>query len=280
MSGVDSLFKKKKGKKPVNAAALSNKVHTTKEKVKKTEVDKDNQDDEWEVQEKRKIIVTSGRMVDEYHAPEIVEEEDIGTKIETDDTRKILQEVFHRQSELAVQSTTEEKPKEPEPEPAPPSASLSLEDRFNRSLKFGKPKHLQKPAKTLEDEYPTLGEVISREQDVKKTGTNAVPKSKSTKKTSAEVDGGSSTTVTESTSAQPLEAVAATSVPAPEEQKSEPISQPEATAEATRPVDPVPASEETIVKADEAAGSQSTKSVQEVKEPVTKKKKKKAFIEI
>jgi hypothetical protein len=163
MSDVNSLFKKKKGK----SKKLDLSAATAPKKPSKTKADKKKEaaeDDEWKTETKKAVVVTSGKAVEEFgkkYTEEVVYDEDLdmSTKIDMDDTRKMLQDVIQRST--AVDTTPEEKKEEDKPPPEVNLKSLSIEERFARASSTSKyvarGGGMSAPKKSLEEEYPTLG---------------------------------------------------------------------------------------------------------------------------
>lgn len=172
MSDVNSLFKKKKGK----SKALDLKAAVTVKKPAKTKAEKQKEaadDDEWKSETKKAVVMTNGKAVEEfgkvYTNEEIVYEEDLdmSTKLDMDDTRKMLQDVIQRSTATGSEEDKEKEEQVEEVVEVKP-ASLSLEERFARaSTSSFSSKYVARggsmsaaPKKTLDEEYPTLGAAV------------------------------------------------------------------------------------------------------------------------
>jgi len=84
----------------------------------------------------------------------------MSTKIDMDDTRKMLQDVIQRST--VTDTAPEEKKEEVKPPPEVDLKSLSIEERFARASSSSKyvargGGSMSAPKKSLEEEYPTLG---------------------------------------------------------------------------------------------------------------------------
>lgn len=166
MSDVNSLFKKKKGK----SKALDLNAATTAKKPSKSKAEKQKEaaeDEEWKTETKKTVVLTNGKAVEEfgkkYNEDEVYEEDlDMKTKIDIDDTRKMLRDVMQRSAE--ADSASEEKvEKEKSPEVVN-LKTLSFEDRFARASANSKyvARGPTVPKKNIEEEYPSLGASVAK----------------------------------------------------------------------------------------------------------------------